>query len=50
MCYELNYDCEKATKAKKMADWHKMADAFLTFIMDNFETEMVVLGLSLIHI
>jgi len=44
MCYELKNECEKAQKSKKMNDWHKMADAFLSFIMDNFETEMVVLG------
>ena len=44
MCYELKNECEKAQRSKKMNEWHKMADAFLTFIMDNFETEMVVLG------
>lgn len=44
MCYELKDECEKATKSKKMGDWHKMADCFLKFMMENFETEMVVLG------
>ena len=27
-----------------MSAWHKMADNFIQFMMDNFETEMVVLG------
>ena len=27
-----------------MNAWHKMADNFIQFMMDNFETEMVVLG------
>tara|TARA_X000000950_G_scaffold16656_1_gene18110 strand:+ start:3589 stop:4674 length:1086 start_codon:yes stop_codon:yes gene_type:complete len=44
MCYELKDECEKAQKSKKMDGWHKQADCFLKFMMDNFETEMVVLG------
>ena len=44
MCYELKDECEKAQKSKKMDDWHKMADCFISFMMNNFETEMVVLG------
>lgn len=44
MCYELKGECENAQKSKKMDDWHKMADCFLKFMMNNFETEMVVLG------
>lgn len=44
LCYELKDECEKAQKNKKMAAWHKMADCFLQYMMDNFETEMVVLG------
>jgi len=44
MCYELKNECEKAQKSKSMSDWHKMADNFIQFMMDNFETEMVVLG------
>ena len=44
MCYELKDECEKAQKSKKLDAWHKQADAFLKFMMDNFETEMVVLG------
>jgi hypothetical protein len=44
LCYELRDECEKAQKVKKMASWHTMADNFLQYMMDNFETEMVVLG------
>ena len=44
LCYELKDECEKAQKSKKLDAWHKQADAFLKFMMDNFETEMVVLG------
>ena len=44
LCYELKDECEKAQKNKKMASWHSMADCFLQYMMDNFETEMVVLG------
>ena len=44
MCYELKNECEKAQKSKSMSAWHKMADNFIQFMMDNFETEMVVLG------
>jgi hypothetical protein len=44
MCYELKDECEKAQKSKKMDDWHKQADCFISFMMNNFETEMVVLG------
>lgn len=44
MCYELKSECEKAQRSKKMDSWHKQADSFLKFMMDNFETEMVVLG------
>jgi len=44
MCYELKAECESAQKSKKMDVWHKQADCFLKFMMDNFETEMVVLG------
>ena len=44
LCYELKDECEKAQKNKKMSPWHSMADCFLQYMMDNFETEMVVLG------
>lgn len=39
MCYEL----QEAFK-NKAKDWNKQADNFFGFIMDNFETELVVMG------
>ena len=44
LCYELKEECRTAQKKKAMGGWHKMADNFLQYMMDNFETEMVVLG------
>ena len=39
MCYEL-----KDAADKKVKDWDKMVDYFFRFMMDNFETELVVMG------
>ena len=39
MCYEL----QEADK-KKVKNWDKMADNFFRFMMDNFPTELVVMG------
>jgi hypothetical protein len=39
MCYELQSAHEKRTK-----DWDAMADCFFAFMMDNFPTELVVMG------
>ena len=39
MCYEL-----KDAADKKVKDWDKVADYFFRFMMDNFETELVVMG------
>ena len=41
MCYELKDAVEKKVDSK---DFHSMADNFLKYMMDNFETELVVLG------
>ena len=41
MCYELKDAVEKKVDSK---DFHAMADNFLKYMMDNFETELVVLG------
>ena len=41
MCYELKDAVEKKVESK---DFHGMADNFLKYMMDNFETELVVLG------
>tara|TARA_Y200000002_G_C22630031_1_gene642071 strand:+ start:292 stop:1377 length:1086 start_codon:yes stop_codon:yes gene_type:complete len=44
MCYELKDAHDKAKG--KLADWYKMADNFFRFMMDNFETELVVMGVK----
>jgi hypothetical protein len=43
MCYELQEQHKKLGK-DKIAQWHTMADNFLKFMMDNFTTELVVMG------
>ena len=43
MCYELQDYYTKNGK-DKIADFHKMADNFLRFMMDNFTTEVTVMG------
>lgn len=39
MCYEL-----QEADRKKVKDWDQMADNFFRFMMDNFPTELVVMG------
>jgi len=41
MCYELKDAVEKKIEDKK---FHEMADNFFGYMMDNFETELVVMG------
>lgn len=41
MCYELREAVEKKVPEK---DFHAMADNFFRYMMDNFETELVVMG------
>jgi hypothetical protein len=43
MCYELQDNFKKLGK-EKISDWHAQADNFLRFMMDNFTTELVVMG------
>lgn len=43
MCYELQDYYQKNGK-DKIADFHTMADNFLRFMMDNFTTEVTVMG------
>ena len=43
LCYELQEQYKKLGK-DKIADWHKQADNFLSFMMNNFTTELVVMG------
>ena len=44
MCYELQDSYKKLEKDGKVADWHTQADNFFRFMMDNFTTELVVMG------
>lgn len=43
MCYELQ-DAHKKLASDKTGKWHSMADNFFRFSMDNFTTEIVVMG------
>lgn len=43
MCYELKERHTKLGK-DKIAEWYPFADNFLKFIMDNFTTELTVMG------
>lgn len=49
MCYELQDSYAKLTKdskdAKGLTDWYGQSDNFLRFVMDNFTTELVVMGI-----
>jgi len=42
LCYELKDACDKKAK-----DWNDQVNNFFRFIMDNFETELVVMGTKL---
>jgi hypothetical protein len=42
LCYEL-----KDASDKKAKDWNDQVNNFFQFIMDNFETELVVMGTKL---
>lgn len=46
MCYELKDALAKMQDkdGKPTADWHKMADNFFRYMMDNFSVELVVMG------
>lgn len=39
LCYELKDSCDKKAK-----DWNEQVNNFFRFIMDNFETELVIMG------
>ena len=43
MCYELQ-DFHQKNGKDKLAEFHSMADNFLRFMMDNFTTEVTVMG------
>ncbi len=42
LCYELKDACDKNAK-----DWNDQVNCFFQFMMDNFETELVVMGTKL---
>jgi hypothetical protein len=42
LCYELKDSCDKQEK-----NWNKKVNNFFNFIMNNFETELVVMGTKL---
>jgi hypothetical protein len=42
LCYELKDACDKNAK-----DWNKQVNNFFQFMMDNFETELVIMGTKL---
>ena len=43
LCYELKDQADK-TGGKPTQEWHGMADNFFKFMMDNFTTELTVMG------
>ena len=43
LCYELQEKFKTLGK-DKLPEWHEQADNFLRFMMDNFTTELVVMG------
>lgn len=47
LCYELKMAYEDAIKTKlktALKEWHNMTNCFLTFLMNNLQPEMVILG------
>ena len=42
LCYELKDACDKKAK-----DWNSQVNCFFQFMMDNFETELVIMGTKL---
>jgi len=42
LCYELKDACDKNAK-----DWNSQVNCFFQFMMDNFETELVIMGTKL---
>jgi hypothetical protein len=42
LCYELKESCDKKAK-----NWNEQVNNFFQFIMDNFETELVIMGTKL---
>jgi len=44
MCYELRDAYKKSKKSNPGKEWHEMCDNFFRFMMDNFLTEVTVMG------
>jgi len=44
LCYELQDSHVKLSKSGKIAEWHNQANNFFKFMMNNFTTELVVMG------
>lgn len=44
LCYELKERSNNAEKEKSMDKFHKSFSNFISFMMDNFETEMVIMA------
>jgi hypothetical protein len=44
LCYELQDQLHKCANKQPNEAWHKMADQFFRFMMDNFTTELTVMG------
>jgi len=44
LCYELQDSYIKLNKEGKIGDWHAQANCFFKFMMENFTTELVVMG------
>jgi len=44
LCYELREAHAKAEREGKIEDWYKMGDNFLSFMLDNFQPELCILG------
>jgi hypothetical protein len=42
LCYELKDACDKKAK-----NWNEQVNNFFSFIMNNFETELVIMGTKL---
>ena len=47
MCYELKEGLDNAKKENDMDTWHEQTSNFIQFMMDNFNTEMVIYGARL---
>jgi hypothetical protein len=44
MCYELKDIHTKSKEAGNSEDWHAKVDNFFAFMMENFTTELTVMG------